>query len=44
MYRLFHALWRRQRAAELVDSFTVHKPMTLSNAPLDLESRCPPTT
>ncbi len=42
MYRLFHALWRRQASAELVQSFTLHKPIDVPDGPVDLDEPLPP--
>jgi hypothetical protein len=33
MYRLFQALWRRRASVDLVESFTVHTPIELGDAP-----------
>jgi hypothetical protein len=41
MYRLFQALWRRQASVELVQSFTVYKPIDIDDAPLDLDVPLP---
>jgi len=41
MYRLFHALWRRQASTELVQSFTVHKPLDAGDDPVVLDEPLP---
>jgi hypothetical protein len=41
MYRLFQALWRRRAPMELVESYTVHKPMTVDAGALQLDRPLP---